>query len=406
MNKGRDLKPHLGIFGKRNTGKSSFINIITNQEIAIVSEQAGTTTDPVKKSIEIFGVGPVVIIDTAGIDDSGALGEKRISKTIEIIKIIDAAILIICENTFDNYEINLIAKFKEFDIPFFIIHNKNDLNKLSSETTHQIKKVTDTAVIDFSSLFSVNTEEIIDNIKRIIPETSYSKSSLFLDLINPKDYVLLVTPIDAEAPEGRMILPQVMALRDVLDNDCICITLKETELEHFFKTSDIVPSCVVTDSQAFNYVSKIVPNEIPLTSFSILFAQLKGNFEAYLNGTSAISQLKNGNKVLIMESCSHRVNCDDIGRFKLPKWLKDFTKKELEFEFVSGNNKPMCEMEYYALVIQCGGCMFTRKQVMNRLLPAINANVPVTNYGMAIAYINGIFERTTRIFKHTNQMIL
>ena len=197
-----------------------------------------------------------------------------------------------------------------------------------------------------------------------------------------------------------------MALRDVLDNDCICITLKETELEHFFKTSDIVPSCVVTDSQAFNYVSKIVPNEIPLTSFSILFAQLKGNFEAYLNGTSAISQLKNGNKVLIMESCSHRVNCDDIGRFKLPKWLKDFTKKELEFEFVSGNNKPMCEMEYYALVIQCGGCMFTRKQVMNRLLPAINANVPVTNYGMAIAYINGIFERTTRIFKHTNQMIL
>ena len=208
MNKGRDLKPHLGIFGKRNTGKSSFINIITNQEIAIVSEQAGTTTDPVKKSIEIFGVGPVVIIDTAGIDDSGALGEKRISKTIEIIKIIDAAILIICENTFDNYEINLIAKFKEFDIPFFIIHNKNDLNKLSSETTHQIKKVTDTAVIDFSSLFSVNTEEIIDNIKRIIPETSYSKSSLFLDLINPKDYVLLVTPIDAEAPEGRMILPR------------------------------------------------------------------------------------------------------------------------------------------------------------------------------------------------------
>ena len=358
-----------------------------------------------KKSIEIFGVGPVVIIDTAGIDDSGALGEKRITKTVEVIKIIDAAILIISENTFDDYEINLITKFNEFDIPFFIIHNKSDLGKLSSETIGQVKKITNATVIDFSSLFSLNTEEIIENVKRIIPETSYSKSSLFLDLIKPKDYVLLVTPIDAEAPEGRMILPQVMALRDVLDNDCICITLKETELEYFFKTSHIVLSCVVTDSQAFNYVAKIVPYEIPLTSFSILFAQLKGNFEAYLDGTSAISKLKNGSKILIMESCTHRVNCDDIGRFKLPKWLKAFTNKELEFEFVSGNNKPMCEIENYALVIQCGGCMFTRKQVMNRLQPAINANVPVTNYGMAIAFVNGIFERTTKIFKHTNQLI-
>ena len=399
MEKGKDSKPHIGIFGRRNTGKSSFINKITNQEIAIVSEIPGTTTDPVKKSIEIFGIGPAIIVDTAGIDDIGELGEKRIFKTLEVIKIIDAAILIISNNIFGSFEVKLVDKFKEFDVPFVIIHNKSDLEKIKSETIDSINRSTNAAIVDFSNYRPINIEDIVNNLKRIIPETSYSKTSIFLGLVKPQSYVLLVTPIDNEAPEGRMILPQVMAIRDVLDNDCICITLKETELEYFFKTSCITPACVVTDSQAFNYVSKIVPAEIPLTSFSILFARLKGDFEAFLNGTKAISELKENDKVLIMESCTHRVNCDDIGRYKFPKWLKNFTNKNLDYEFVSGNNQPLLDITNYALIIQCGGCMFTRKQVLNRIKPAIQANVPITNYGMAIAYMNGILERTVELLK-------
>ena len=399
MNKGRDLKPHIGIFGRRNFGKSSFINVLVNQDVAIVSNLPGTTTDPVKKSIEIFGIGPAVIIDTAGIDDVGELGEKRIQKTIQILGIIDCAILMIAENKFGSFEIDLIKQFEDFDIPFIIIHNKSDKEPLKPSTIEEIRKISQSEIIDFNTLHPTNLNEVVDLLKKTIPESLYQDVSLFKGLLEEKDVVVLVTPIDKEAPDGRLILPQVMAIRDILDHHCINVVLQEEELDYFLKTFAIKPKMVVTDSQAFNRVSKIVPPEIPLTGFSILFARLKGNFDAYLQGTLKISELKDGDKVLIMESCSHHVNCDDIGRYKLPRWLSEFTGKNLSFEVVSSFDKAKLDIHNYALVIQCGGCMFTGKQVMNRLKPAIEQGIPVSNYGLSISYTQGIFERAIEIFK-------
>jgi len=391
-------KPHIGIFGRRNNGKSSFINVLTGQDVAIVSEQAGTTTDPVKKSIEIFGIGPLIMIDTAGIDDVGELGQKRIRKTLETLKIIDCAILLITDNQFGEPETQLIEKFKEYSLPFLIIHNKSDLKAPDKKLSQSIKVEYNKELIAFSTVDPLNLEKVIEELRVAIPDSAFRLQSLIGDMVKPGDYVLLITPIDNEAPEGRMILPQQMAIRDVLDNHCINIVLRETELEHFFKTCPIKPALAITDSQAFEKVSKIVSEDIPLTGFSVVFARLKGEFDAYLKDTPKISGLKDGDRVLILESCTHQVNCDDIGRFKLPKWLKEFTGKQLEFDIVSGLGSIPRDIHEYALVVQCGGCMVTKKQVSSRLKAFIEAGIPVTNYGMAIAWMNGIFERATRIF--------
>ncbi|MDL2312526.1 [FeFe] hydrogenase H-cluster maturation GTPase HydF [Bacteroidales bacterium OttesenSCG-928-B11] len=404
MSKGRDLKPHIAIFGRRNNGKSSLINHLVGQDIAIVSDQPGTTTDPVKKSIEIFGIGPAIIIDTAGIDDVGELGGKRIQKTLETLNIIDCAILVITGNQFGEYEIDLINKFYELNIPFFIIHNKSDLQKLTDQTKKTISQYTDAKIIEYSNLQSNNLQHIIQLLKDTIPPSAYQKVTLFENLVSEKELVVLVMPIDNEAPEGRLILPQVMAIRDLLDHHCIIIALQVDELEYFLSNSSINPRLVVTDSQIFKQVDQIVPAEIPLTGFSILFARLKGDFEAYLNGTPYLENLKDGDNVLIFESCSHHVNCDDIGRFKIPNWLQKFTGKELSFEVVSSFQQTKRNIEEYAIVIQCGGCMFTRKQLQNRLKPAIDKGVPVTNYGMAIAYMHGIFQRATAIFREHDEI--
>ncbi|HNW89363.1 MAG TPA: [FeFe] hydrogenase H-cluster maturation GTPase HydF [Bacteroidales bacterium] len=398
MNKGRDQKPHIGIFGRRNNGKSSFINTLVGQEVSIVSERSGTTTDPVKKSIEIFGIGPVIMVDTAGIDDTGELGEKRVKKTLQVLATIDCAILIIANNQFGTFELNLIRDFKTHELPFIIVHNKSDLQPLSVNTRQQIKDHTSSDLIDFSTLRPVNMDEVIDALKKNIPETSYVNRSLIGDLISEGDYVLLVTPIDSEAPEGRMILPQQMAIRDVLDNHCICIVLRETELKHFFETSNITPRLVITDSQAFGDIKGIVPEDVPLTSFSIVFSRLKGDFDNYIKGAEKISRLKDGDNVMIMESCTHRISCEDIGRTKLPAWLQKFTGKKLNFTIISGMTDVPENLTDYSLLIQCGGCMFTRKQILNRLKPFTNNAVSITNYGMAIAYMNGIFERALQPF--------
>lgn len=396
MGKGKDLKPHIGIFGRRNNGKSSFINAIIGQEVAIVSEHAGTTTDPVKKSVEIFGVGPAIMIDTAGIDDHGELGEKRIKKSLEVIPNIDFSILLIANNEFDDDEIDLINQFKKFDIPFIIIHNKSDLGEIKFCTLKKINAFTNAEVIEFSTINKENQNDVLDAIKRTIPETVYQKPSLFKGIVKAKDIVLMVTPIDSEAPDGRMILPQVMSWRDLLDHDCICISVKETELEDFIKTG-LKPALVVTDSQVFDYVSSVLPEEIPLTSFSILFARLKGDFESYIEGTQYINQLKENDNILVLESCSHQISCEDIGRFKIPVWLQAYTNKKLNFEFLSGSNPPE-NMSSYALVIQCGGCVATRKQILNRIKLASDIDVPITNYGLLIAYVNGIFNRVIKPF--------
>jgi [FeFe] hydrogenase H-cluster maturation GTPase HydF len=397
MSKTRDIKPHIGIFGRRNTGKSSFINFLSQQETSIVSQEAGTTTDPVKKSIEIFGIGPVVIIDTAGIDDEGELGKKRVAKSIKAINLIDMAVLVISGNIFGDFEEGLIKSFKKKKVPFIVVHNKVDVTTLHPELSKIINKKSDGNCIEISTFQEKYRETVIDYFKNTIPETAYKNKCLFDGLIESKNTVLLVTPIDSEAPEGRMILPQVMAIRNVLDENSICVVVKETELPDVMNWG-MNFDLVVTDSQAFDYVSSMIPNDILLTSFSILFARLKSDFQNYLKGTSSIGSLKDGDKVLILESCTHQVSCDDIGRFKIPKWLTDFTKKDIQYEFISGFDIPEQDIKKYALVVQCGGCVVTKKQLQNRIQPAIDAGIPVTNYGMAIAYVNGIFERAIKPF--------
>jgi [FeFe] hydrogenase H-cluster maturation GTPase HydF len=399
MSKGRDLKPHIGIFGRRNNGKSSLINLMTGQEVAIVSEEAGTTTDPVKKSIEIFGIGPAIIVDTAGIDDSGELGEKRVKKTYDAIKTIDCAILVIAKNEFGFYEKELIKQFRDFSIPYFIVHNKSDLQPLEQLTREKIATFSKAEVIDFSVANHTQTDTLVELLKKTIPETSFQKPSLLGGIVEPNGVVLLVTPIDSEAPDGRMILPQVMAIRDVLDNDNICIVLKETHLKQYFEQHQPEPQLVITDSQAFEFVNSIVPAHVPLTSFSIVFARLRGDFDHYIQGTPTLSELNEGDKLLILESCSHQVSCEDIGRHKLPRWISDFSGKQLEFDVLAGLSD-IPEITNYRMVIQCGGCVVTRKQLINRLRPAVNANIPVSNYGMTIAWINGIFDRVIEPFKN------
>ncbi|OQX98002.1 MAG: [FeFe] hydrogenase H-cluster maturation GTPase HydF [Bacteroidetes bacterium 4572_128] len=375
-NKIKASKPHIGIFGRRNFGKSSLINVLTDQDIAIVSSKAGTTTDPVKKSIEIFGVGPTVIIDTAGIDDKSELGKKRVEKTIEVITTIDLAILVIINNIFGDFEENLIAEFKKYEIPYFIIHNKSDLKKINFEKKQEIKKKFNVDILNFSNKKSKNLNEIINLIVKNFPPTIYKKPKLIEDLIKKDDIILLIMPIDSETPEGRIILPEVQLIRNILDNHSVGIVLQETEIENFFKKNPIKPKLAITDSQVFDTANKLIPKEIPLTSFSVILAREKGNFEEYIKGTPYISKLKDGDKVLIMESCTHQISCEDIGRYKLPAWIKDFTKKKLDFEVVAGLKKLRCEITDYAMVIQCGACVITEKQLKNRLNLAIKKNIP------------------------------
>ncbi len=398
MTKGRDNKPHIGIFGRRNNGKSSFINALTGQDTAIVSEVAGTTTDPVKKSIEIPGIGPVIMIDTAGIDDVGDLGQKRMTKTREILKIIDLAILIIVHNQFDDTETSWVKDFQKQDVPFFIIHNKSDLEKSDLGLSGIIKEKFGVAFIEFSAVHPDSLEDVIDGIRKSLPGSAYQKVSLVGDLISYGDVVLLITPIDMEAPEGRMILPQVQVIRDVLDHDGIAVVCKEREVDAFFKKMNPKPALVITDSQVFPKADASIPRDIPLTSFSIVLARQKGDFIAYMRGTPKISELKDGNRILILESCTHHVSCDDIGRVKIPRWLSNFTGKHLDFDVVTGLSTIIRPITDYSLIIQCGGCMITRKQLISRLKPAIDAGIPVTNYGLAIAWVHGIYARAIEPF--------
>ncbi len=378
----RDLNPHIGIYGRTNSGKSSIINKLTGQNIAIVSDQAGTTTDPVKKSIEIFGIGPVILIDTAGIDDTSELGKQRVEKTYQTLKEIDCAILVVADNHYGEPETQLIEKFKEYDVPFVMVNNL-------------FEGVSRNEAINLNVLKD-DLQPVIDALKQAIPESAYKKTSMLGGIVKPNDVVVLVTPIDAEAPEGRLILPQVMAIRNALDNDCICVVLKETNLQQYFDTMPH-PNLVVTDSQAFAMVSKIVPEEVRLTSFSILLARLRGDFENYLKGTPHLAELKDDDKILMLESCTHEISCGDIGRVKLPNLIRKFTGKNIQFDYVAGLT-PINNIEQYAMAIQCGGCVATRKQLFNRTNLAVKAGIPISNYGMAIAFMTGVFNRSIQIF--------
>ena len=390
--KGKENKPHIGIFGRRNNGKSSLINAITGQETAIVDASAGTTTDPVRKSIEIFGIGPAVIIDTAGIDDEGTIGQKRIQKSLEVLKSIDFAILVTTNHQCGQPERMLMDKFHEYEIPFLLVNNKTDL----ATGTPLPDGVTDTRMLEVSAKTGQGISVLLETLVEKMPPSAYISHSLLGDIIGNGDTVVLVTPIDSEAPERRLILPQVQMIRDILDNDAVAVVLKEDKVGEWLRKNP-APKLVVTDSQMFKRVAQEVPEEVPLTGFSIVLARHKGDFEHYLEGTPHLSRLRDGDRILMLESCTHLTSCEDIGRGKLPRWIRQYTGKELHFDFVSGLDQ-LPDIGQYAMVIQCGGCMITRKQLLNRLKPAIERGIPVSNYGMAIAYLNGIFDRAVRPF--------
>lgn len=389
-------KKYIVLTGRRNVGKSALINALTGQETAIVSDTAGTTTDPVKKAYEIPGYAPVVFMDTAGIDDNGLLGEKRTTKTRKAILQADMALLVFTGNSFGKEEQQLISLFRQHTIPFLLIHNKSDQRPLDSRLKEKLTKEYRTPVIDFSALQQKQPEEIIRAIQTLLPPSG--PASLLDGLVHKNDTVLLVTPIDSEAPAGRLILPQVQTLRALLDRHCIGITVQPEELPGFLQTSSVTPRLVITDSQVFRQVAETVPPHIPLTSFSILMARLKGDFQKFMEGTSRISRLQDGDRVLMLESCTHHVSCEDIGRVKIPALLEKQTGKKLDFDFVAGLDTIQRPVTDYALVIQCGGCMITSRQLQNRLRPSIEAGIPVSNYGMTLAWLQGIFERATALF--------
>ena len=393
------VRLHIGLFGRRNTGKSSILNILTGQQLSIVSKIPGTTTDPVKKTVEIPGLGAVTIIDTAGIDDTGKLGHQRINKTRQAVKQVDIAIIVFSNNDFSIYEQQLAEQLQQLNTPFILLHNKSDLQpaKASIETglTERYKAV----FIDFSAKTGDNTEKLILLLQKNIPDNFTQLPPLFGDLVKSGDLVMLVTPIDSEAPEGRLILPQVQAIREALDFNCITVILKETEAKNFMLRTSIIPSLVITDSQLFGKIDKLISPEIPLTSFSILLARQKGYFETYLKGTPHIDNLQDGDRILIMESCTHHSTCDDIGRVKIPRMLQNYTGHKLDFDIVSGLDELPRHISEYALALHCGGCMITRKQLLNRIQTVINANVPITNYGMVIAYVNGVWKRSVELFE-------
>lgn len=374
----------IGFFGCRNVGKSSIVNAVTGQDLSVVSDVKGTTTDPVKKSMELLPLGPVIIVDTPGFDDEGVLGEKRIEKTKKILRSCDIAVLVTtADRELNTIEQELISVFEERKIPYLIVKNKIDLLK---ETVSNKENI-----VYASATEKQGIEEIKNAIGKLVKGRE-DTVKLVGDLIKPKDIVVLVTPIDRAAPKARMIMPQQMAIRDVIDSGAVAIVTKETELEDTLNSLKKNPSLVITDSQVFDVVSKIVPNEIPLTSFSILMARYKGFLNIAVNGARQISNLTSESKVLISEGCTHHRQCDDIGTVKLPNLIKKYTGLTPEFEWTSGSGFPD-DLSKYDLVIHCGGCMLNSNEVEFRMKSAISQEISITNYGVAIAYMNGILER-------------
>lgn len=398
MTKGNELKPHIGIFGRRNYGKSSLVNYLTGQPIAIVSDLAGTTTDPVRKTMEIGGVGPVVWVDTAGIDDEGAVGQMRISKSLEALAQSDLALILFTDNRFGSDERQLVDACRKHGVPYILIYSQADRSRPDPALLAALAAEYNTQVFVLSVRDAALREPLTSLIRQALPETAYRHRSLLGDVVGEGHTVLMVTPIDSSAPEGRMILPQVQVLRDLLDNHAKAIVCRETELESALRQYGDTLSLVITDSQVYPQVAALVPESIFLTSFSVVLARAKGLFEEYVAGTPAIDRLQDGDRVLLLESCTHNVTCEDIGRVKLPRLLARHTGRQLQCETLGGAAQPSRPWTEYALVVQCGGCVVTAKQLAARLAPALEAGVPVSNYGLAIAYMTGIFHRSMQIF--------
>ncbi len=392
----RGMRLHIGIFGRRNTGKSSILNKLTKQDISIVSEIAGTTTDPVEKAMELLPLGPVLFVDTAGIDDEGSLGEMRIQKTRKIFDRVDIAIIICDKPDWENYEYKLYGEFKTRDIPVIPVFNKIDLGYSENNDFHKIKNLGIEPVM-VSAKENIGMKELKEKIINSAPEEFLNSPSIVSDLVPPGEMAILVVPIDLEAPKGRLILPQVQTIRDLLDNDSMVMVVKERELREAIDRFKKPPVLVITDSQAFLKVAADVPREIKLTSFSILFARFKGELNEFTRGAISIDKLKTGDKVLICESCTHHAIGDDIGRVKIPRWLTQYVGGKLEFEHYAGHDFPE-NISDYKLIIHCGACMTNRREILSRIMKASEAGVPITNYGLTIAYSLGIFERALEPF--------
>ena len=381
---------HIGFFGLRNAGKSSLVNAITNQELSLVSDVLGTTTDPVRKAMELLPIGPVVIIDTPGLDDEGALGEARVKKARQVLNTVDIAVLVTdATKSLTALENDIIELFKSKKIPYLIVYNKLDLclGLVADETDKEIW---------VSAEKGNNIERLKEKIG-LLQSSGGEERHIVSDLIKSGDTVLLVVPIDKAAPKGRLILPQQQTIRDILDCGAMALVCRDSELEDMLKTLKEMPALVITDSQVFGKVSKIVPRDVPLTSFSILFARYKGNLWGAVRGAARVDSLCDGDKILISEGCTHHRQCGDIGTVKLPRWLSEYTSKRLELEFTSGRDFPE-DLSKYSLIIHCGGCMLTEREMQYRVRQAEDAGVPMTNYGMVIAHTHGILSRSLEPF--------
>ncbi|MFH0702178.1 MAG: [FeFe] hydrogenase H-cluster maturation GTPase HydF [bacterium] len=392
----RGMRLHIGIFGKRNVGKSYVLNSFTNQNISIVSEIAGTTTDPVEKAMELLPFGPVLFVDTAGIDDEGILGEMRIHKTKKIFDRTDLAVIVTDHSGWGKFEEELYKEFTKRKISIIAVFNKADLGQFDPDKIQKVKELGLEPVI-VSAKRGDGINDLKQKIIKLAPEEFLNTSCIIADLVPQGELVILVVPIDLEAPKGRIILPQVHTIRDLLDNNSMMMVVKESELESSLNRLNKPPYLVVTDSQAFEKVSEIVPKDVKITSFSILFARFKGDLNEFVKGTEAIKTLKPHDKILICESCTHHPIGDDIGRVKIPVWLSQYIGGELEFEYYTGHDFPE-NLSDYKLIIHCGACMTNRREVLSRIMKACQANVPITNYGLAIAYSLGIFERALAPF--------
>ena len=387
---------HIAFFGVRNAGKSSLVNAVTGQSLSVVSDVKGTTTDPVRKAMELLPIGPVVIIDTPGIDDEGELGELRVGKTREILSKTDVAVLVRdCEGAMTASENDLVSLFKEKKIPYITAFNKSDIRGVTAKLNEN--------EISVSALTGENVNQLKELIGKTVKHTEKTRP-LVSDLINKNDVIVLVVPIDKSAPKGRLILPQQMTIRDILDSGAVAVTCRDSELITTINQLKNKPKLVITDSQVFDYVSCVLPSDIPLTSFSILFARYKGDLAELVKGASVLSKLRDNDKVLISEGCTHHRQCNDIGTVKMPGWIEKFSGVKPEFVFTSGGEFPD-DLSPYRLVVHCGGCMLNEKEMKSRIEKCISKGTPIVNYGVAIAHMNGILKRSLEVFPEVAKML-
>ncbi|MDF2502704.1 [FeFe] hydrogenase H-cluster maturation GTPase HydF [Clostridium sp.] len=393
----RSNRLHIALFGKTNAGKSSIINALTGQNISLVSEIKGTTTDPVYKAMELLPLGPIVLIDTAGLDDETELGDLRKKKTMDVLNKTDIALIVIngCDGI-SSFDLETINHIKSKNIPVMAILNKSDLSNVAISYIKNLEEKIKIKVISASATKKIGIDNIKNELIKLVPDEE-DKFRIVGDLISPGDFVVLVTPIDKAAPKGRLILPQQQVIRDILESDAISIVTKEYELRETLENLNKKPRLVITDSQAFLKVSADTPKDISLTSFSILFARNKGDLIELVKGAKAINSLKDGDKILVSEACTHHRQSDDIGKVKIPRWLRQTTGKDLSFEFSSGFSFPE-NIKDYSLVVHCAGCMLNRAAMLHRISSAVDAGVPIVNYGVLIAYVHGILERALKPF--------